>query len=64
MDMFVIGTATTKQLPNGARKSKSFQVKKYGLLESFCYAKKYRENIISELNSLGAGHTERHINGF
>lgn len=48
---------------DGARKSKSFQVARYGLLESFYYAKLARENAIKLLNECGAGYTERHQYG-
>ena len=39
---------------------KIFTVSKYGLLESFALACAYRDMIISELNSKGAGYTENH----
>ena len=41
-------------------KSKSFPEKKYGLLPAFKLAVEYRNRMIAELNSQGAGYTELH----
>ena len=40
--------------------SKSFPVKKYGVLPAFKLAVDYREKMIAELNAQGAGYTENH----
>lgn len=45
---------------NSKRKSKSFSVNKYGLLEAFALACAYRKEQIDRLNSLGYGYTETH----
>jgi hypothetical protein len=44
----------------GKRKSKYFSVASLGLLPAFKQACVYRDAIISELNTQGAGYTERH----
>lgn len=44
----------------GVAKKKSFSAKKYGYDEALEAAKLYREQIISTLNSEGAGYTQRH----
>ena len=44
----------------GKIKKKAFSVKKYGLLEAFALACRYRENIIAELNKQGAGYSDNH----
>ena len=41
-------------------KTKSFSVNKYGEQEAFRLACEYRAKMIEELNSQGAGYTERH----
>lgn len=41
-------------------KSKSFSVKKYGLLPAFKMACDHRDKMIAELNAQGAGYTENH----
>lgn len=45
---------------DGKKKCKHFPVKKLGKEEAFRQACEYRAKIISELNSMGAGYTERH----
>lgn len=45
---------------NGKRKQKSFSILKLGESEAFRLACEYREKMIEELNSQGAGYTERH----
>ena len=45
---------------NGKQKFKSFSCKKLGTEIAFESACKYREDRLKELNSLGAGYTERH----
>lgn len=44
----------------GKRRSKSFSIKKYGDSEAFKMAVSYRESMIKELNSQGAGYSETH----
>jgi hypothetical protein len=44
----------------GKKKSKCFSVKTYGLLPAFKLAVEYRNKMIAELNSQGAGYTELH----
>lgn len=51
--------ATWCSLEGKARK-KSFSVSKYGLLPAFAEAVRYRKKMIEELNSIGAGYTEKH----
>ncbi|MGL5077217.1 MAG: hypothetical protein ACRDBG_15515 [Waterburya sp.] len=46
-------------LKDGVR-TKSFAVKKYGLLPAFAMAVEYREKMIAELNLQGAGYSEQH----
>lgn len=45
---------------DGKTGSKSFSVRKYGLLESFAMACLYREKMIAELNEQGAGYSINH----
>ncbi len=45
---------------DGKQKSKSFSSTKYGYQEAFRLACEYRAKMIEELNSQGAGYTERH----
>lgn len=45
---------------DGKQKSKSFSVNKFGRLPAFAEAVRYRKKMIEELNSLGAGYTEKH----
>lgn len=45
---------------NGTCWSKSYSVRKYGLLPSFTRACEWRNQKIKELNEQGAGYTERH----
>lgn len=45
---------------NGKQKQKCFSILKLGELEAFRLACEYRQQIIGELNSQGAGYTERH----
>ena len=45
---------------DGNTKSKSFSVRKLGLLEAFANAVRFRRAMIKELNSLGAGYSENH----
>ena len=45
---------------NGKRLTKSFSVKKLGLLPAFRDAVLYRDKMIHELNKEGFGYTERH----
>ena len=45
---------------SGKACSKSFSHKKFGAIEAQRLAKDYREKMIEELNSQGAGYTERH----
>lgn len=44
----------------GKARKKSFSVSKYGLLPAFAEAVRYRKKMIEELNSIGAGYTEKH----
>lgn len=45
---------------NGKQRRKAFSVAKYGLLESFALAVKYRKEQIERLNKLGYGYTDTH----
>lgn len=45
---------------DGKRKSKSFNVDKLGIMVAFRDAVIYRQKMIEELNTQGAGYTERH----
>lgn len=45
---------------NGKRKQKSFSISKFGEQDAFTMACEYREQKICELNSQGAGYTNRH----
>tara|TARA_Y100000114_G_C11764120_1_gene332345 strand:+ start:35170 stop:35736 length:567 start_codon:yes stop_codon:yes gene_type:complete len=45
---------------DGKLRSKSFNVRKYGYENAYNLAVEYRQKMIDELNSLGAGYTERH----
>ena len=45
---------------NGARGSRLFSIRKYGLLESFTLACQFRSKKIKELNNLGADYTVTH----
>jgi hypothetical protein len=44
----------------GKRISKSFSVKKYGILPAFAMACKFRIGMISDLNAQGAGYSDKH----
>lgn len=44
----------------GQARTKIFLVKKYGLLPTFKMAFEYRDKMINDLNSQGAGYTEKH----
>lgn len=46
----------------GKERSKAFNIKKYGDEEAFKLAVEYRQKMIEQLNSLGAGYTDRHVN--
>lgn len=48
---------------DGKQISKEFSSYKYGLLPAFTMACVWRENALKELNKLGAGYTDRHMNG-
>lgn len=48
------------QTLDGKRKSKNFSLLVYGKEEAFRLACEYRTKMITELNSQGAGYTERH----
>lgn len=45
---------------DGKHGSKTFSVKKFGLLPAFAMACKVRDEVIAELNAQGAGYTENH----
>lgn len=47
-------------LDGGNAKSKSFPVKKFGLLPAFAKAATYRQKMIQQLNNDGAGYTPTH----
>ncbi len=47
-------------LTNGAKVTKSFSVKKLGIMVAFRDAVIHRQKMIEELNSQGAGYTDRH----
>lgn len=46
--------------PDGALKTKSFSVNKYGEADAYWLACEYRDGMIEKLNALGAGYTDRH----
>jgi hypothetical protein len=48
------------QTSSGKKKSKVFPVEKFGLLPAFKLACEYRELMICDLNTNGAGYTDRH----
>lgn len=52
--------AIWNNLQTGKQCKKSFSVKTYGLLPAFKLACEYRDKMIAELNSQGAGYTEHH----
>ena len=45
---------------DGKRKAKSFSIEKYGYNEAFRLACEWRQKMILELNTQGAGYTDRH----
>lgn len=52
--------AQWNDLETGARQAKYFSVEAYGVLPAFAMAHRFREQKIEELNTNGAGYTERH----
>lgn len=53
-------TATWFCIYDGKAKSKTFAVSKFGLLPAFKLACEYRLKMIEELNTQGAGYSEKH----
>jgi len=53
-------TASWKELGTGKQKSKTFSTGRYGETEAFRLACEHRAKAIEQLNSQGAGYTERH----
>jgi hypothetical protein len=45
----------------GKERSKAFSVKKFGDEGAYKLAVEYRQKMIEELNSMGAGYTDRHV---
>lgn len=46
----------------GSKRTKSFNVNKYGYEGAYALAVSHRQKMIEQLNSMGAGYTERHTN--
>ena len=52
--------ATAFWFVEGKAKSKTFAVNKFGLLPAFALACSYREKMITQLNTQGAGYSDKH----
>lgn len=48
---------------DGVVKRKYFSVLKHGVENALVFAKEHRASMMTRLNTLGAGYTERHLNG-